>query len=287
MPTIAEATHAAATRLGAAAGEDARLEAEVLLAHVLGVDRAHVLAQLHETIDARAASAYQSLVDRRVGREPLAYIVGWREFYGIEFICTPDVLIPRPETEMLVDLALEEVGRRNSGVRIVDVGTGSGAVAVAVALHAPAAHVTATDASESSLSVARRNAQRSGVSDRVTFAVGDLLAGAGTFDVILANLPYVSESEWRSLEPEVRDHEPRDALVGGDTGIEAIARLIGEAPEHLTFAGVIAAEIGETQAGELLTIAHQFFPDGHAYVMKDFAGKDRMLVIRREVDGIG
>ena len=215
---IAGLIHDAAARLDAARIGDARLEAEVLLAHVLGIDRAHLLARMDDAVDDDADARFHVLLTRRLGHEPLAYIVGQREFYGIDIACGPGALIPRPETEMLVEIALDEARRRGSGLRIVDVGTGSGAIAVAISANAAGARVTAIDASDAALALARRNVARAAVAKRVDLRVGDLLDGEGVFDVIVANLPYVSAADWEALAPEIREHEPRAALVGGARG---------------------------------------------------------------------
>ena len=277
---IAELIHEAASRLEAASIDDARLEAEVLLAHVLGCDRAHLLARLGDAVADDAVARFEALLTRRLAHEPLAYIVGHREFYGIEIECLPGALIPRPETEMLVALALDEVRRRGDALRVVDVGTGTGAIAVAIATSAPGVRITAIDASADALAVARRNVERAGLAGRIELCAGDLLEGRGAFDVIVANLPYVSAAEWKSLAPEIREHEPRGALVGGDGGTEAIERLLRQAPPHLAPGGLLAAEMGATQGARLLAVARACFPDADVCVIKDLAGLDRVLVVR-------
>jgi release factor glutamine methyltransferase len=277
---IADTLHHAASELAAASIDDARLEADVLFAHVLGIDRARLLASLGDAMPAESFSRFLSLLARRLTHEPLAYIVGRREFYGIDIASMTGALIPRPETEMLVDLALREVRRRGPCLHIVDVGTGSGAVAIAIAANAPGVSVTAIDASEAALAVARRNAVNAGVVDRVRVRCGDLLDRQGPFDVIVANLPYVSEAEWCGLAPEIREHEPREALVGGQTGVEVIGRLLQSAQHSIAPGGVIGAEIGATQAVAVLGMARENFPGAESRVMKDLAGCDRMLVVR-------
>lgn len=278
-PSLALALHFAAGDLAEAAGEDARLEAEVLLAHTLGIDCAHLLADLRSSLSLEQTAAFDVLLRRRIAREPLAYIVGHREFYGIEIACSPAALIPRPESEMLVDLALEEARRRGE-IRVVDIGTGTGAIAVAVALNAANARVLATDVSEAALALARRNIERHGVESRVELRKVDLFDGLGVFDVIVANLPYVSEGNWRGLAPELRDHEPKTALVGGETGMEIIEAMLRQAPPHLAPGGVVAAEISDTQGAAALQAAHEAFREAAACVMKDLAGLERMLVVR-------
>ena len=277
--TFAAVLHRAAAEL-AAVSDEARLEVEILLAHATGTNRAGVLARLPDQFDADLLARFDALLARRMKREPLAYILGRREFYGIEFAVTPEVLIPRPETEMLVGFALDEVGRRGDDLRIVDVGTGSGAIAVAVAAHATGTRIIATDDSVGALDVARANARVVGVEGRVEFKHADLLGGVSPVDVVLANLPYVAEAEWATLAPEVRDHEPRSALVGGVRGTEVIERLLEVAPMHLRTGGAFALEIGATQGLRLMAVARERFPEADVSVIKDFGGLDRMVVVR-------
>ena len=278
--TIAQALHVATRRLAPIAGDDARLESEVLLAHVLRAGRAHLLARLQDDLRPDVSAQIEALLARRLAREPLAYITGRREFYGIEFECTPAALIPRPETELLVELALEDLRARHAGARLADIGTGSGAIAIALAAHAPGARITAIDASPAALALARRNAARAGVTEHINFRAGDLLDGGDVFDVIVANLPYVRESDWRQLPPEIRDHEPREALVGGVEGTETIERLLAIAPAHLTADGLLAAEIGADQRDRVLAAARACFPAATVCVIKDLAALDRVLVVR-------
>jgi release factor glutamine methyltransferase len=160
------------------------------------------------------------------------------------------------------------------------VGTGSGAIAVAIAVSAPGVRVIAIDASETALGVATRNARQHGVEARVELSAGDLLGGQGAFDVIVANLPYVSEADWRGLPPEIREHEPREALTPGPLGTEAVSALLAQAPAHLAANGVLAAEIGDRQGAALLAEAARAFPEADRCVMKDLAGLDRVLVVR-------
>lgn len=280
ISTIARLLHDATAQLAGASIDDGRLEAELLLAHALAADRAHVLARLSDAIDDHAHARFSSLLSRRVAHEPLAYIVVHREFYGVDIECAPGALIPRPETEMLVEIALGELRARSAELRIADVGTGSGAIAVAVAANAPSARITAVDASSEALAIARRNVERNGVADCVELHRGNLLNGAGRFDVIVANLPYISAAEWHTLQPEIRDHEPREALVGGISGTEVIEQLLRDAPPHLANGGVLAAEIGATQGTRVSTAARASFPSDEVCVIKDVAGLDRVLVVR-------
>jgi release factor glutamine methyltransferase len=263
-------------------GTDGRIEAEMLFAHAIGIDRAHLLACLAETLPADVRSSFDALLARRVAREPLAYILGHREFYGIEIACSPAALIPRSESEMLVEIALEVASQRTREVRVADVGTGTGAIAIAIAANAANARVIATDVSGDALALARRNIDRCRLSETVTLHRGDLLDGVGTFNVIVANLPYVSEADWRELPPELRDHEPRGALVGGENGLEVIERLLHEMPSHLAPGGVLAAEVGDTQGSAALAIGKAAFPDAGVSILQDLAGLDRVLLVRSQ-----
>jgi release factor glutamine methyltransferase len=278
--TIAQCLDAARRKLEGAGIDDARLEAEVLYAHAAGIDRTHVLAEMQQAVDRAVEARFEAALARRLGHEPLAYITGRREFYGIDVACGPGALIPRPETELLVDLAAEELRRRGAGLRVVDVGTGSGAIAVAIAAAVREARVLAVDSSEEALAVARRSVDAAGVAGRVDLLIGDLLDGQGVFDAIIANLPYVSEGDWASLAPEIREHEPKGALVAGPRGTEAIERLLRQAPAHLAPGGLLAAEIGDTQAAALSEAARAAFPEAEVRVIKDLAGLDRVLAVR-------
>lgn len=277
--TIADFLAVGTRRLGAAGIPDAALEAEVLLAFTLGMDRTRLLARLHDVLPPRAGHAYSEVEERRLRREPLAYIVGRREFYGIDIVCRPGALIPRPETEMLVEVALTEI--RGEELRIADVGTGSGAIAVAILVNDPRVRLTATDTSSRAIELALENARRARVVDRIDLRRGNLLEELGQFDLIVANLPYVSEAEWRRLEPEVRDYEPMEALVGGPAGTETIRRFLVAAPGHLAGGGTMALEIGAGQGEELAVAARTNFPEATIVVRTDLAGLDRVLEVRR------
>jgi release factor glutamine methyltransferase len=234
---VREALAAATDALAAAGVETPRLDAELMLAEASGRERSELAAHPETGVDPSAARAFGTMVRRRMRREPVAYILGRRGFRNIELAVDPRVLIPRPETELLVEVALELRPRT-----VLDVGTGSGAVALAVADELPGALVTATDVSSPALEVARHNARRLALAERVRFAVGSVPEGE-EFDLVLANLPYVSEAEWERLEPEITEHEPRDALVAGTTGLEAIEALIPTIDR-----GVLALEVGSGQA---------------------------------------
>lgn len=272
---------AASARLAEAGIESPRLDAEVLLAHCLDVSRGYLLAHPTQALSPQQSVSYGELVRRRAGREPLAYLTGRRWFYGLDLLVTPAVLIPRPETEMLVEMALGWLAlQRPDGAVVVDVGTGSGAIAIALAVHtSPRVQILATDISQQALAVARTNAERH-CPGRITFSPGDLLAPpVGPVDLILANLPYVAEAERSALMPEVRDHEPAVALFAGDDGLRLIDRLLAQAPSYLRPAGAIFLEIGANQGKAVCALARRHFPLAHIAVERDLAGLDRVLVI--------
>jgi release factor glutamine methyltransferase len=264
--TVAEIMHDAAERLRAAGIDEARLEAEVLWAHATASRRASVLARLAEPCEPGDRSVFEVLVQRRLAHEPLAYITERREFYGVELICRPGALIPRPETELLVEVALTAAARL-AAPRIADVGTGSGAIAVAIARHAPHATITAIDASAEALAVARENVARARAT--VDLQTGDLLADAGEFDIIVANLPYVAEHQWAMLAPEIRDHEPRAALVAGPRGTEIIEQLVAQAQRHLAGNGVVAVEMGAGQGRRVTACARSIFHAARLLVQQE------------------
>jgi release factor glutamine methyltransferase len=280
--SVAAALRAAADRLTAAGVEDARLEAEALLRHALGagVSRAQLLARASEPLEPTAAAAFEVALARRLRREPLAYITGSCEFYGLDIECSPAALIPRPESEHLVELALDWLcDAAPESPLIVDAGTGTGVLAVAIAVNAPDASVVAIDSSRETLRLARRNVARHGVAARVSLVAGDLLGPlrAGVADVIVANLPYVAEAEWDALQPEIREHEPRGALVGGARGTETIERLLAQARGALRPRSLLLCEIGATQGRAVETLAHAALPGSHIEIRKDMAGLDRVL----------
>jgi release factor glutamine methyltransferase len=280
--TIAGLLHEAAGKLRRAGIDDAELEAEVLLRHALALndDRAQLFARLRETADISAVTSYRGFVRRRLAHEPAAYIIGSREFFGLKLECSPVALIPRPETELLVELGLEWLARRDRPARplVVDVGTGNGALAVALAAHAPTARVVAIDTSSAALRLAQRNAARHAVDDRVRCLRGDLLGPLGRpADLVVANLPYVSEPDWHALPDEIRRHEPRSALVGGPDGTETIARLLEQAPAHLAARSLLLCECGDRQGDALRAEAALNFPGARIDVRQDLAGLDRVL----------
>jgi release factor glutamine methyltransferase len=232
---------------------DAALDAEVLARYVLGWDRAKLLAHGHERPPGAFDARFDAAIARRAAREPVAYITGAREFWGRDFVVTPDVLVPRPETEIIVEVVLARCppGRR---ARILDVGTGSGCLAVSLAAELPSARVVATDTSLSALGVARTNARRHSVEARVSFVCADLLACFGQpFDVIVSNPPYVPSGD--SLPADVARYEPRAALFAGSDGLDALRRLIPAARPLLAGDGLFVVEFGFGQADAVRALA--------------------------------
>ena len=270
--TVGEAVGAAADALAAAGVESPRLDAELLLTEASGVARDRIASEPETPLDGAASRAFAQMVRRRLQREPVAYILGRRGFRRIELMVDGRVLIPRPETELLVELALE---LRPS--RVLDAGTGSGAVALAVAEELPGCEVVATDTSAAALELAAANAAMLGLAGRVRFEHGTLPPDE-RFDLILANLPYVSEAEWNGLAPELTKFEPREALVAGPTGLEAIESLLASLA-RAPLPAAIGLEVGLGQAEAVAGLVRDL---GFAQVeaRRDLAGTERVVAGR-------
>lgn len=281
MIPIGTAVQQARFRLENEGVESPRLDAELLLAHVLETNRASVLAHPERLLTPKELTRFRALVARRAAREPLPYIVGTREFYGLAFAVDDRVLIPRPETELLVERAVR-FARHLAAPRIADVGAGSGAIAVTLAVQLPMATVYALDASAGALEVAGDNARRHRVDNRVHRLQGDLLDPLPEpVHLIVANLPYVTTAEWQELAPEIRNHEPRTALDGGEDGLDLVRRLLASAGPWLEPGGAIVLEIGAAQGDAATTAAREHFPEARVCVAHDYAGRDRMIVLER------
>ena len=287
---VAQALLEAAGRLRASGSRSPRLDAELLLATALGLERTSLLAHPGRELTPVEERRFEGYLKRREAREPVAYIRGRRGFRTLELQVTPAVLIPRPETETLVDVALEALidvpACEEDGTYeplVLDVGTGSGCIALALAAENPFVRVTAVDVDAAAVDVARRNAALLGLGGRVTVAASDLfadLAPAQRFDLIASNPPYVPAAEYDELEPNVRDYEPRLALHGGDDGLDVYRRLIPEAPGRLRPGGVLAVEVGVGEAAavrELFAAAGAFAP---AEERADLAGISRVVWAR-------
>jgi release factor glutamine methyltransferase len=287
--TVGRALAAARQRLKEAGCEKARLDAEVLLAHALGVSRSWLYAHPERELLPEEAAAFESLVKRRAQHEPVAYLIGHRAFYGLDFSVDRRVLIPRPETEILVERAIEVLNWQRARfrqigitrtVKVADVGTGCGAIAVTLAVKCPDIHIYAIDISADALEVAAQNVWRYGVGDQVTLLQGDLLAPLPEpVDLITANLPYVPESDWAILAPDIVQYEPRLALDGGPDGLALIERLLAQAAVWLLPEGVILLEIGCEQGEVVRRRAFHYFPWATVEIIQDYAGLDRVIRI--------
>ena len=256
-----------------------RRDAELLLLHLIGRDRAFLLTHRDTPLTAEQAAQYESWLERRAAHEPIQYILGVQEFFGLTFAVTRDVLIPRPETEHLVE-ALLAIVPHDQPLRIADIGTGSGAIAVALAHALPHAQVTALDISAAALAVAKGNAQTHHVADRMRFLQSDLLSAiAGErFDAIVSNPPYVAEDDRASLEPQVRDYEPAAALFAGPSGLDVYERLIPPALAALKPGGWLLMEIGQGQRDALAQLLSGW---NHVSFVDDLQGIPRVACARR------
>jgi len=288
--TLAERLAAARTRLGAAgiSSQEAANDAELLARHALGWARARLISSLRDPVPAHLDPAYAQLIDRRAAREPASQIVGVREFWGLDFEVGPDVLTPRPETELVVQAALDlsKTLPPSDHTVIVDVGTGTGCIAIALATELPAARFIASDASLEALTIARRNAARNGVAERIAFLHTSIIPPENDVEMIVSNPPYIPQDARPSLPPEVRDHEPGVALFGGDDGLDFYRRLLAT-PGDLVDGGWLIVEVGYGQADavrELVTKRRSLenrdhdWEGGKSYV--DLQGIERVLTFR-------
>ena len=286
-----------------------RLEAEILLAHVLGLGRIDLYLKYDQPVGEAERAAYRDLVRRRAGGEPTRYLVGGCEFMSLALKVTPACLIPRPETELLVEEVLRLAGVRRqmpaamaapaagaaaaagpatppAPLSAIDLCTGCGCVAVSLAAYLPHGRITATDISPEALAVARTNAEAHGVADRMTLLEGDLYEPLDAADVqpadfLAANPPYVAQAEWESLAPEIRLHEPRAALVAGPAGTEIIGRILKGAPAYLKPGGALLVEIGDKQGAAVAQQAAGVRGLADVNIVKDYAGLDRILLARK------
>jgi release factor glutamine methyltransferase len=281
-PTLRSALLRGVGFLRGAAIDSAQIDAEALLRHVLGIEKAQLYSVLDEPLSAGHRLRFQEMLERRMRREPVAYITGRKEFWSLDFVVTPEVLIPRPETELLVEVALSRLKSAASGTsNILDLGTGSGIIAICLAKERLEANILAVDISSSALEVARINSRCHGVSERLDLIHGDLFAALGEekrlFDLIVSNPPYIRTGELSLLAPEIGQWEPMIALGGGGDGMEYYRRIITEACEYLAPGSSLVLEIG----ADMAPIATELFASsvgyGVASVYQDYAGKDRVI----------
>lgn len=270
--------------IAAAGGASPRLDAEILLANAAGVSRATLIADAG-IIDDAVRARFAELVKRRAAREPLAYIIGRKEFYAIEFAVAPAVLIPRPESEIVVDAALEFLAARPAA-RVIDIGTGSGAIAIAIAVNTAHAQIVATDISIEALEVAERNAARLGMRSRVEFRRADCFdimdggARLGRFDLVVSNPPYVADDEIARLQPEISRYEPRCALAGGCDGMDFYRRIAAGLEAHLAQGGAVIVEVGDGQS-ESVSMRFRAIGLGQVTTRNDLAGAPRAVCAMR------
>jgi release factor glutamine methyltransferase len=286
--TIAEAITRGAAQLSERGVPNARLDAEVLLSHIFTRDRAWLITHRDEALDEATRTLFEAVVNRRARREPLQYITGEQEFWGLDFRVTPDVLIPRPETELVVESALKIIQAASRPVTIIDLCAGSGCIAVSLAKESGTARIFATDTSARALAVARENARKHDVSDRIRFLEGDLFGPLaeldlhGMVDLIVSNPPYVRSGDLPALQPEVRDFEPELALIAGPEGTEIQQRIIDTAPEFLKKDGSLIMEMGQGQSDSLMRIVNDAGRYEIPEIMKDLAGIERVIVARKK-----
>ena len=286
--TIAETIVLAAQKLSESGIKEARLDAEVLLAHVLKKDRVWLITHSKDVLEQGTAELFEDQIDRRARREPLQYIIGNQEFWGLEFIVSSDVLIPRPETELVVETAIKAVQAKGKPATIIDLCTGSGCIAISLAKELGESLFFATDKSTRALAVARENARMHGVSDRIRFLEGDLfepleeLAICGQVDIIVSNPPYVASGDCGSLQPEVRDYEPAMALFAGPKGTEIHRKIIESAPRFLGDTGILIMEMGLGHAEALGDMIRESKQYRSFEILKDLAGIERVIAAQRK-----
>jgi release factor glutamine methyltransferase len=259
-----------------------RASAEVLLAHSLSQDRLYLYLNYDRPMQAEELAAFRTFVKRRLGGEPNQYITGTQEFWSLPFRVNPDVLIPRPETEVLLETVLEFLGSPEIEVRVLDLGTGSGAIAVALAREFDLIRIVATDSSMAALKLAQENASLNQVDSKIRFVCADMFSAFSRvpqkFAVVATNPPYVSQSEFSTLSREIRDYEPHYALDGGPDGLVAIKHIIMEAPAVLSQRGALIMEIGANQTESVSTLVRDSQLYGNYRIIKDYSGLDRVLL---------
>jgi release factor glutamine methyltransferase len=274
-------------RLLGAGIDSARLDAELLLGCALGASREELILAAAKNVSVAESYRYEDLLVRRLNREPLAYITGRQEFWSLDFLVSGDVLVPRPETEMLVEFALSHLAEANNNElpRILELGTGSGAIAVALATELPQAQIVATEISPAALAIARRNASRNGVSDAIRFLEGDLFSALAEdlqnyFDLIISNPPYIPRDQISKLDAEVSRWEPRAALDGGVDGLDFYRRIAEQAPGYLRQRGAVAVEIGAAMGAVVSALFRNRAAYGNTQVHQDYSGRDRVVLAR-------
>ena len=286
-PTISELLRKTTSYLKEKGSSSPRLDAEVLMTEILGLSRVELYTNYEQPLTPPEVDRYRELIRRRSVGEPVAYILGRASFRNLTLRVDRDVLIPRPETEQVVEIAVQYLMEGNwpTPPMVLDLGTGSGAIAISIACGFPEAEVTATDASANAIELARENARTAGAGERIEFVHSDLFEALDpltTYDLIVSNPPYISEEEWETLAPDVRDFEPREALFGGIDGLDYFRRLAVEAPQFLKPHGALVMEIGHLQGPAVLELMHASDLYRAVRVGQDYAGHDRIVVGQRK-----
>lgn len=260
--------------------ESPRLDAEVLLSHILQKERIYLYVHFDEPLEGAELARFREMVKQRVKRVPVAYIIGEREFMGLPFKVSPAVLVPRPDTEILVEAVIKELGEKTDPV-FVDIGTGSGAIVLSILKNIESAQAAAVDISAEALAIARENAERLELAERVDFFQGDLYepVRGRIFDAIVSNPPYIPDADIEGLEPEVREYEPYGALAGGVDGLDFYRKLVNEGAELLRPGGFIAFEVGIHQAQAVAALANVDPAFSKTEIVKDYAGIDRVVIL--------
>ncbi len=283
--TLSQATYLASQKLSQVGVDDALLEAEILTYHALGISRTQLYTEPERTISQVEANRLWDFVERRLHHEPAAYILGCCGFYGLDFYVDRRALIPRPETELLVEEAIKSARQFpcQKDLTIADIGTGSGAIAISLALALPQSKIYATDISIPALQVSEVNCQRFSVDSQVRLLGGDLLEPLPEpVDIMIANLPYIKDSELWSLSPEIIDFEPIIALAGGQDGLDKIRGLLGQIPGSINPQGCLLIEIGQGQEEAVTSLVNAYFPQARLELIPDLSGIDRVVKISFE-----
>lgn len=280
---LREALQSATQTLRKAGIDDASVEAELLLGHILGMSKTQLYTEPERSLTSVETEHLYHLVQRRLDHEPAAYILGHCEFYGIDFCIDCHTFIPRPETELLVEKAVElaqRISQPGKRITIADVGTGCGAIAISLALALPQAKIYATDISASALQVAGMNCRRHAVSSQVELLQGNLLEPLSQpVDMIVANLPYIKSCEFRDLSPEVRNFEPTTALAGGEDGLDKIQQILEQMPGKLNYGGCFLLEIGQGQGRVVTSLIKSYFPQASIELISDLGGIERVVKV--------
>ncbi len=259
--------------------DNPHLEAEILLAHALNAERIKLYIDFEKEPDKKSLEAFKGFITRRAKREPAAYITGSKQFMSLNFRVTPDVLIPRPETELLIENAIELIKKIDGKASILDIGTGSGAIAVSLAKFIDNAEITAIDVSKKALQVAAENAKEHGVEEKIKFMEADLFpAEPVKFGLIMSNPPYIKTADIKGLQPEIRDFEPVSALDGGADGLDYYRKIIEKAGGYLEEGGSLLLEIGADQSKDVIGIINDILKPKNVCIKKDLSGLDRVVV---------